>query len=267
MSKAQGLYALIQFSAAPERFEFINIGVLLIDAERRFFGARFAQNSRRLDRAFGPQSKPYLDAIKVGINNRLKAEIGADWNIGRLQSFARSRANGIRISKLLPIAVEDDPEAILMELFHSLVGDEEIVHRLPKVTAELRKKFERAGVDKLVEKPRPIDLPQGITIEAPYAYQNGSYNLIEPVRLRGPATDALAQASKRAVQGKWLHDYSAQSGRPARLVVVGEVAGQDPSFVHALKEMMVDHSVRFYDMKNIDPLVQDIKLHRFAHVD
>jgi Protein of unknown function (DUF3037) len=263
MSKPRGLYGLIQFSPAPERLEFINIGALLVDVDRRFFGVRFSQNIRRLDRVFGPQSKPYLEALKAGLANRLKAELGSEWNLERLKSFIGSRANSVRISKLLPIVV-DDPNADLDELFVTLVGDQEVIPRQPKVASELRKKFAQAGVEKLLEKPAPIELPQGVTIEVPWAYRNGAYNLIEPVRLGGPASEALAQASKRAVEGKWLREFTTEA--PKRLVVVGEVTGQELSFVRAISEMMADHDVRFFDIEDIDPLLRDIKLHPLPSV-
>jgi hypothetical protein len=88
-------------------------------------------------------------------------------------------------------------------------------------------------VEKLLEKPAPIELSQGVTIEAPWAYRNGAYNLIEPVRLEGPASEALAQASKRAVEGKWLREFTTEA--PKRLVVVGEVTGQELSFVRGVR--------------------------------
>jgi hypothetical protein len=160
MSMPNALYGLIQFSAAPERFEFVNIGVLLLDEKRRYFGLRFAQSAKRLDRMFGRQQRPYLSALKQGIGNRLRAELGSEWNIDRLQAFVRSRANDVRISKLQPILV-DDPDADLDELFRSLVNDEEAIPRLPKVAIELGKRLKLAGVAKLVEKPKPIELPQG----------------------------------------------------------------------------------------------------------
>jgi len=221
---------------------------------------RFAQNPKRVDQMFGHQQRAYLDALKKGIENRIRIELGEEWDLSRLKVFAESRANEIRLSKLQSIKIVD-PEVDLADLFNSLVHDEAIVHRLPRVTAELRRKFEQAGVSKFLRKPKPIELPQGVTIEVPYAYQNGAFNLIDPVRLAGNSSDALAQASKRAVQGQWLKEFSVSRGKPAQLVVVGEVAQQEPSFVNAVKEMMADHSVKFYEMKSVEQLVQDIKIH------
>jgi hypothetical protein len=258
MSKVGAIYGLIQFSSFPERFEFINIGVLLVDQSRNFFGVKFVHSSKRVDKMFGRQSRVFFEAIKRGLENRLRVELGTDFNVARLRVFASSRANAVRISRLLPIVV-DNPKNDLEELFKLLVSDDESASRLPKVNAELKKKFEKAGIENLVEKPEPIDLPQGVTIDALYGYKNGSYNLIDPVRLHGPVPDALAQASKRAIEGKWLYDFSLRTERPKQLIVVGEVSAQEQSFVRAIIEMMGEHHVRFYNLDNIEPLVEEIK--------
>jgi hypothetical protein len=258
MKKANGRYALIQYSAAPERFEFVNIGVVLIDPNSRFFGLRFAQSSKRIDQMFGKQPRLFLPAVKSGLQNRLRAELGSEWDIGRLEKFAASRANSIRLSKLQPILIED-AEQDLNDLFRSLVFDEGPSHRQPKVATELKRRFERAGVERFVEKPQPVNLPQGVKIEAPYAYQNGAYNLIDPVRLTGEPGEAFAQASKRAVQGQWLFQYSKASAKPQQLVVVGDIGSQESSFVAGVRKMMSEHSVKFYDMQHVDPLLEDIK--------
>lgn len=258
MSKPSGKYSIIQYSAAPERFEFVNIGILLLDLNRRHVGFRFAQSAKRLDLMFGKQPRAFLSALKDGLYNRVHAELGPEWDVQRLEKFAASRANNVRLSKLQPILIEN-PEVDLADLFSSLVFDEQPAPRVPRLASELRREFVRAGVEQFVERPRPIELPQGVKIDVPYAYQNGAYNLIDPVRLAGAADGALAQASKRAVQGQWLWQYSMRSARPSKLVVVGEVTQQEPSFIIAVREMMQQHNVKFYEMSHVDPLLDDIK--------
>lgn len=130
MSKPSGRYALIQYGAAPERFEFVNIGVVLVDPNSRFLGLRFAQSFKRIDQMFGRQPRPFLSAMKIGLQNRIQAELGPEWNLDRLQNFAASRANSVRLSKFQPILIEN-AEQDLNELFGSLVVDEEPAHRLP----------------------------------------------------------------------------------------------------------------------------------------
>ena len=170
----------------------------------------------------------------------------------------------MRLSQLLPILVEQ-PAADLDDLYYKLVGDDGPVQRLPKVAAELKKKFERAGVAEYLQKPDPIELPEGVTIEAPYGYRNGVYNLIDPVRLSGDPHHALERASRRAIEGQWLHRHSIDMGRPQRLIVVGELSGQEPAFADAVATMLAQHEVKMFDLRNVEPLVEDIRRNAPVH--
>jgi hypothetical protein len=264
MSDKQGYYALLQYSAIPERFEFVNVGVALFVPDRRLVKVRFSHGLKRVERLFGKQPSGYLDVLKSNFESRLLSE-AASLNLERLVKFANSRANKMRVSNLLPIVV-DDADADIDQLFNSLVGEDEISPRRRKVSAELKDKFEVAGVDAFLQKPEPVRLPQGVTIDAPFAYQNGAYNLIDAVRLHGDAGDALAQASERAVKGQWLHQYSKHAGKLRQLVVVGDFASQDHSFRHAVHQMMQEHYVRLYDLNEVQPLIEDIRSHGRVHL-
>jgi hypothetical protein len=102
-------------------------------------------------------------------------------------------------------------------------------------------------------------------IDAPYAYKNGAYNLIDAVRL-GASADALAQASKRAIEGQWLRRHSKNSSSPSQLIVVGDLSQQPSAFVHAVDEMMKQHEVKFYELDNVEPLIEDIRKQARAHL-
>jgi Protein of unknown function (DUF3037) len=259
MASRQGYYALLQYGPAPERQEFVNIGVALFVPEQRDVRVRFSRTQKRVEKLFGRQSKGFLDALKAGIEKRLQTEFSEDFDVKRFQAFAKTRANKLRIASILPILI-DEPRSDLDELFQELVGDEEPVRRRHRINFELKNKFEQAGVSKYIQRrPSPVQLPQGVTIEAPYAYRNGAFNLIDPVRLSGDASEALAQATKRAVESHWLRQYSQQQGDPKDLVVVGDFHGQRRQFVNAVKQLMADGAVTFYDMRAIDPLIEDIR--------
>lgn len=263
MSDRQGFYALLQFSAVPERFEFVNIGVALFLPHKREVLCRFSNGLRRVERLFGKQPEGYFNVLKVDFQSRLSQLKIA--NFEALEKFANSRANKIRIAKLLPILVERDPNIEIDELFNLLVGNDEIGPKRRRVASVLRDKFHEAGIEPFLDKPDPIKLPQGVVIDAPYAYQNGAYNLIDPVRLSGASADGLAQASERAVKGQWLWQTSRNEGRAKQLVVVGDFSSTDGSFRSAVGQMMKEHSVRLYDLEEVAPLVDDIRKHAQIH--
>jgi Protein of unknown function (DUF3037) len=193
MFERQGYYALLQYSDAPERLEYINIGVALFLPSRKEVHVRFSNGLRRVERLFGKQPQGFMNLLKADFAGRLSQFKEA--NFEQLSKFANSRVNKIRIAGLQPILVERDPEMEINELFDQLVGEDEVGSRRKRVAAILKDKLEVAGVDLFLEKPEPVVLPQGVTVDAPYAYQNGAYNLIEPVRLNGDGVDSLAQAS------------------------------------------------------------------------
>lgn len=264
MSAQQGLYALIQFSPIPERMEFLNVGAILLVPEQGYVGVRLAENFRRVEKLFGKQSKSYIENLKHSFKQRIEREFAKEFDRSKFEYFINSRANDIRLSKAQPILVHD-PKKDLDELFEELVGDDASSIRLPKIATQFREKLERAGVTPFVEHPEPVELPEGVVINAQYAYQNGSYNLIDPVRLSGDSNTALKEASKRAIEGHWLRRYSVSKGDPKRLIVVGEFSPDKNDFFRAVDEMMVSHGVKLYRLDNIGPLVEDIKSNAKLH--
>ncbi|OKO80409.1 DUF3037 domain-containing protein [Bradyrhizobium sp. AS23.2] len=263
MFERQGYYALLQYSDAPERLEYINIGVALFLPSKKEVLVRFSHGLRRVERMFGKQPHGYLNLLKTDFAGRLSALKGVDHR--ELSKFANSRVNKIRIAGIQSILVEREPQVEIDELFDQLVGEDEVGSRRKKVAAELKDKFEVAGVDLLLEKPEPVQLPQGVTVEAPYAYQNGFYNLIDAVRLDGNGADALARASERAVVGQWLRQYSIKLGHPKQLVVVGDFASTDNRFRSAVDQMMREHFVKLYDFEMLDMLIEDIRKNSHPH--
>lgn len=120
------------------------------------------------------------------------------------------------------------------------------------------------GVEKLLEKPKPVELPQGIIIKAPYAYQNGSYNMIKAVSLRDNQDHALEVAGRHAIEGKWLRDAT-RLAAPKRLVVVGDVNGQEQNFIAAVSDVLSEGHVSFYPMDDLDRLAEDIRRNVALH--
>lgn len=260
MMGQKGLYALLQFSPIPERMEFLNVGVVLIIPERQYVGVRVAENLKRIEKLFGPQPKRYFRDVKEAFAKRISNEFSSFYSHEKFEHFVNTRANFMRVTNPLPIAVSD-PDAELNLLFDELVGDDVKVVRLPRIATQLRDKFERAGVSAYVSHPEPIELPEGVVISTPYGYQKSSYNYIDPVRLSGDASAALGEAGKRAIEGEWLSNFSKKIGDPKKLIVVADFSNRNNEFYHAVSDVMKNHHVKLYRMDEIGPLVDDIKNH------
>lgn len=252
----QGYFSLIQYSEYPERNEFVNIGVVLYaDVSPRVL-VKFSPSSKRAQRMFGVHLGKHFDLQKQSMEDRIKSEFSLRWNKEEIDRFVSLRSGKIRLSNPKSVLVKN-PEKVLQDLFSRLVGDINLRGRIPSAHSKLKKQFSQEGVESLLEKPEPILLSQGVTIKAPYAYQNGSYNLINAISLREEPDQAIEKAGKFAVEGNWLHDR--QNDGNKKLIIVADLEGQQPNFIAAVKELMERSHVDFYDFNSTGPLIEDIR--------
>jgi hypothetical protein len=257
MESLQGYYSLVQYTEYPERNEFVNIGVVLFAGTSPRVLVKFSSSARRAEKAFNVYLGVHYQYLQESLQDRLLSEFEGAWRKEQIDKFIALRSGKMRLSPRRSILVRD-PKTSLEELFGQLVSD--VPHRLrgTRVSTKLKNKFTLGGVDSLLEKPEPIHLAQGITIKAPYAYQNGAYNMINAVSLQNEPDKAIEKASTYAVEGEWLYESSATDNQK-RLVVVGDVSGQKQNFISALSEMMERHEVMFYSMDNLELLMTDIR--------
>ena len=161
----------------------------------------------------------------------------------------------MRLSPLRSILLKD-AEKDIQNLFEMFVSDGRSNNRGQKIQTKLKLKLEEGGVVDFLDRPEPIELPQGVTINAPYAYQNGAYNLINAVSLKGEPDIAIEKAGKVALEGQWLFETA---NRMKRLVVVGDLLGQQDNFASAISATMKKHDVTFYSLENMSGLLDDIR--------
>lgn len=265
MEKHRSYYALVQYSAHPERMEFVNVGVALFVPESGFVGVRFADGVGRVERLFGKQPKPYLDALKDGLERRLHAQFSRGVSASSFEDFAEKRANELRVSKPMPVSV-DDPQRVLSELFKELVGEERPKAREPRVAKRLHEAFEKAGVVHYLD-PRPeVDLPEyGVKVSVPFGYQNGCYNLVDAMRLPRSVQEGMREAGKRAMEGNLVWRHYANQASPKRLVVVGDFSHQTNEFFHAVSEQMDQAHVKLHRLDDLRPLLRDIEQNAKLH--
>lgn len=257
MNGSQGFYSLVQYSEFPERAEFVNVGIVLFaDASPRV-QFRFAGSSRRVERAFNIVAGTQFNNLIASLKNRLTEEFSGDWHRSAVDRFIGLRSGKLRLSPPKSVLVKE-PKVTLEELFEKLVSDIPRPIRAVKASVKLKNELIIRGVESLLDRPEPVILPQGVTVKAPYGYQNGSYNLINGVSLRDAPDVAIEKASTHAIEGAWLFEGTSNSQRK-RLIVVADVDGQQPAFVGAVSQMMEQHNVKFYSLNNIDHLVADIR--------
>lgn len=257
MSDRQGYYSIIQHSEFPERGEFVNIGVILFQSSAPRVLVRFAQSPRRIEAVFNVRLGGHFNDILASLSSRIVNEFGQDWYIDALSRFVAMRTGKTRMTEPRSILVENAADA-LEKLFNELVREFKPPTRRAKVTQKLKAQLRLLGVETMLDRPAPVDL-HGVTLKAPYGYQNGRYNMINGLSLTDDPDRAIQAASAYAIKGRWL--FENQSIRPSRLVVVADVEGQRENFTHDIARVMAEHNVGFHKLNDLQALASDIRDH------
>jgi Protein of unknown function (DUF3037) len=264
MDSLQGYYSLIQYSEFPERIEYVNIGVCLFTAVLPHVLVKFSDSPRRAEKAFDVDLGTHFRLMKESIENRLRVEFSESWDRDSIDRFIAMRSGKVRLSPKLSILI-DEPNAIIDDLYNRLVTEYPKRIRNESVKVKLKKNLQFMEVEALLERPEPVVLPQGLTIHAPYAYQNGAYNLICPISLRGEPNSAIQNAGRYALEGKWLYEFS-KSQKQKKMIIVGDMDGQQEDFSTAIEDVMKENNIGFYRLGSISELAADIRKNAQIHI-
>lgn len=217
---------------------------------------------RFVQAAFNVSLGSHFDLLQQSIKSRLHIEFSQGWRKDAIDTFILQRSGKVRLSPARSVLVED-PQDTLHKLFLDLVGEVTQATRRQKPRTKLASAFRQAGVEGLLEKPRPVHLANGIKIDAPFGYQNGAFNLIQPMSLAGDPDKALSKASPHMIEGSLLYRETMHGKR--LVVIADEAEDHDAGFVDMLRSQMEQHAVRFFTLDAIDPLVADIRTNYALH--
>jgi hypothetical protein len=223
VSDAKGYYSVIQFSPDPARAEAVDVGVLLFCPARGFIAAKTRRDNQRVRRMFGEDGfeNDRLNAAKKSMERRVAGLEPA--GLEDLERFIASRGNDIILTPARSIRVTGDPAELLGELHEELVGSvehEKAGPKIPELDEAMRspKLAERIQFDQHVEVPR-----FGRWLQVPYAYQNGTFNLIKPQVFK---SSPIERASYLAMSGRVIREYGDPEHGEQQLIVVSDVANR-----------------------------------------
>jgi Protein of unknown function (DUF3037) len=265
MSSAKGYYSIIQYCPDPSRLEAVNIGVALFSPDTGFLRAKFGRRHTRITQLFGKQDREFIQLQQTAVEARLAAEQGTFHTLEDFERYVSRRANALVMTNPRPVKVEN-PEQELERLLRRLVSAQR-EHALGPagVTRQLGRIFEQAEVVSRLRREvtvRPPALPK--PFRAPFAYQNGRLNLIEPVQFEGHSPEKIFnKASILAVEGEFLSDYSDPQYGNLSLVVVAKFAPERDQDKKTAAAVFEKHSVPMYTFEALGPLIEDIR--RQAH--
>lgn len=256
MKPNKGWFSIVQFCPDANRLESANIGVLLFCPALEFLDVRMASDNQRISKFFGPlkSERHFVDSFKKGLIDRIQVEKATIVDHEQLLDFVDRRANQIRISTPRSIRITD-AEKQLDELFAQLVGG--AIRRRTKIADRLAKSLEQPSLESKLYKAVPITVPiDGRELNVPYAFQNGRFNLIQPVRFQ--SENPLQTAYKYAVEGDSIYDTEHQQFGKLQLLVVGSFRSKSDENKQIVNRVLKNHHVKLYAMDELDILVQDI---------
>ena len=262
MNPSKGYYCIIQYCPDLSRLEAANIGVVLFCPERMFLESRTARDNARIRHFFGSAGHDWkrVSSFKLGIEERLKLENRSIKTIEDLETFIATRGNEFQITPPRPMKVRD-PAKELDELFQELVGGQHRAQRRQSLPRYIGRKFDDAGLQRKLKRDLSVHVPVfERQVHIPYGYQNGRFNLIQPVRFesRDPA-QAEVTACRYAVEGQSLHENPDPQLGDLQLVVVGKFPRKQSESKAHVNRVLEEHDVRLVALDELSYLIDEIR--------
>lgn len=216
-------YSLIQFCPDIMRLEAVNVGVVLFCPSLGFLSAKTTNKIARATKLIAKEDVArgsLLSALR-GIEHRLSVNRDAFQDIGDIRKFVATRGNTLRMTEPRPQKVRH-PEEELVELFQRLVEE-------PSASADavaddtgsfpdVDKTFHRLADEGRAILNYSTQLPVlGTSLQVPYAYQNGSLNLVETKHFRKSSPKTALDV---AIRGNLVTKHGLEDHRKAKLVVL-----------------------------------------------
>ena len=163
------------------------------------------------------------------------------------------------MTELQPIS-RADSESQVQALYASLI-EEPMPKRRTRIDREFGQVLALAGVRGMVNGTVRVPLPSfGTVLQAPYGYQNGRFNLLEPVQFNAGGKNLLEIIGGKAIEGKYLYEHPDPTRGPLCLNVVGNFgADATASARDFAKDVFTENNVKFYSWDNLKPLFGEIK--------
>jgi hypothetical protein len=262
MKPMQGYYSIIQYCPDLGRLEAANVGVLLFCPETGFLKALMTGNNSRIIRFFGSEGHDWkrINVLKRGIAERLSKEKSDIKTIDDLRQFIALRANLMQITSPNSIRVVD-AEQDLHELFEQIIGESSCKAHRTSLRKYVGQKLLAPDIREKVAQDVEVEVPiLQKQIAFPYGYQNGRFNLINPVRFSAKDSDqSVATACKYAVEGRELYDHPHSRLGELQLVIVGQFRPNDSETPSRVRRVFEEYLVKLYKADELQTLVDEIR--------
>lgn len=265
----KGYFCLVQYCPDIARLEAANIGVLLFSPEHQFLSARLSSDEKRVHRFFkGVADLPgHFSTMRSALLERLNVEKAEFRTLGDLERFVETRANKVILTAPKAVRVTK-PEDDLDRLYSQLVAEPEGRHSVrlssgPTLRRLLKDAFSSQELTAKIRRKISVEVPTlRRTLEVPYGYQNGRFNLIQPVSFPQKTVEAIAErACQYAVEGDFIYKHPNASVGEMQLIVVADFVNKTTGGREAVKDLLKGYHVKLFTPETLPELQDDIMLH------
>lgn len=267
MNATKGYFCLVQYCPDVARQEAANVGVVLFCPERRFIAAKLIKNNHRIRKFFGEEADNYqhLNAMKEALASRIEVEQAEFASLADLQTFVATRANKVILTEPKPVKVFDpreDLEALYRELVLEPIRPLCIQAALP-----LRKRLDEAltgdDVRRFMHTNIKVQVPTlKEALEVPYGFQNGRFNLIQPVEFTQQSESRIKTAAcKHAMEGLTLFRHADPVLGELQLIIVAEFTDTKPETAALVRDIFREGSVQMFTPETLNTLQREIIAH------
>lgn len=262
MKPAKAYYSLIQYCPDLGRLEAANVGVLLFCPEANFLQAKVAPNNRRIIHFFGAAGHDWqrINALKQGLADRVAVEAPDIQTLEHLERFIAQRANLFQITPPRPMKVTD-PQNDLDALYADLIGETRAKGSTKGLQRVIGDRFTAAGLDPKIQRGIKVTVPVWQKeVEIPFGFQNGRFNLLNPVRFEAADPDRTVEtACKYAVEGKSLYENPDSTFGPLQLTIIGKFRQGDQDSLRKVQHVLHDYGVKLYRVSDLPQLIDEVR--------
>ena len=267
MNATKGYYCLVQYCPDIARAEAANVGVVLFCPELKFIRAQVSDNNRRIQKFFGKEADNYhhLDAMKTALVQRIEVEKAEFGLLENLQQFVETRANKVILTNPKPVKVFN-PEEDLNALFRELVEHPK-ENLTVRAELSLRKRLDIVLTDATLKRFIRRDLEFQIPtlnekLVVPYGFQNGRFNLIQPIEFEQQKRGAIVNAAcKHAIEGNYIFNNPNVKFGDMQLFVVADFTETTADMATNVETIFREYNVRMFTPGRLEELKQEILKH------
>ncbi len=257
-----GYYSLVQYCPDPMRMETATLGLLLFCPDWDCLRISTTHSLGRLRKFFATEDfdSSRLRASLDALEERVRVTGRELQTVEDLRRFVSLRGNEIVLTEPRATKIQDI-EADFERLYARAVGKRERGPRRPPVIPELAALFEEAAKLGRADKNVRVEIGLGGKVfEAPYAYQNGAYNLVKPFPFSAELGHAIGQVERLAFESSEVKKIPTPQGTEQRVLVVAKLGAKAKAALPwgEMRAKLEEYGARVEEADRVDAIREEL---------